>query len=137
MTTTLRVLSVGAMESCNLVRDALLQRQMCHLLILAGYRELCAISSNEQFDVAILHHTLSERDLRDSAERLRRHWPTTRILLINPQSEIVDDPLYDEWARPGLSLESLLLIIERLANDAKRERLQSPEGRKCAIERRK
>lgn len=125
MKTTLRVLSIGATKSCNFVRDALLQRQKCYLSIVTDYRELCAISSNERFDIAILHHTLSEHELRNSAEHIRRRWPSVKILLISVSSEIIDDPLYDEWAQPEISQDAFLSIIERLAIDAKRNKRQS------------
>jgi hypothetical protein len=137
MTTTLHVLSIGSTKSCNFIRDALLQRQKCHLSIVTGCRELYAISSDEQFDLAILHDTLSEHDLRDSAECIRRRWPNTKILLISTKSEIVDDPLYDEWVRPNLSLESLLSTIEQLAISAKRKKRPSFEGLLQRCEQRK
>jgi hypothetical protein len=47
--------------------------------------------------------------------------------VISRTVEDLDDPLYDEWAHPGLSQDALLLTIERLAIDAKR-------GKKPAVQ---
>jgi DNA-binding NtrC family response regulator len=137
MTTNLRVLSIGSTKSCNFVRDALLQRHKCYLSIVTDYRELCAISSNERFDIAILHPTLSEHELRNSTEHIRRHWPRVKILLISVSSETVDDPLYDEWAKPEISQDAFLEIIERLAINEKRNEHRLFEGQTCGSERRK
>ena len=136
MTTNLRVLSIGTTKSSNFVRDALLQRHKCYLSTVMNYRELCAISSNERFDIAILHHALSEHELRNSTEHIRRHWPKVKILLISVSSEIVDDPLYDEWAPPEISQDAFLAIMERLAINEKRNEHRFFEEQTCRSERR-
>lgn len=137
MTTTLRVLSVGSPESCDAVRDVLLLRHKCRLFAVASYRDLCNVPASESFEIAIVHQTLSEHELLVSLEYVRRHWPSARILLITAQSEVVDDPLYDEWARPEISQDAFLSIIERLAIDAKRNKRQPFERQRCSGERRK
>jgi DNA-binding NtrC family response regulator len=137
MTTTLRVLSIGSSESRDAVRDALLLRHKCLLSAVASYRDLCDIPASESLEIAIVHQTLPEHELLVSLEYVRRHWPSARILLISAHSEAVDDPLYDEWARPEISQDAFLSIIERLAIDAKRNKRQPFERRMCSGERRK
>lgn len=137
MTTTLQVLSIGSPESCDAIRDALLLRHKCRLFAAASYRALCDVPAGENLDIAIVHQTLSERELLVSLEYVRRHWPSARILLISAHSETVDDPLYDEWARPEISQDAFLSIIEQLAIDAKRNNRQPVERQACTGERRK
>jgi hypothetical protein len=114
MTTTFRVLSIGSLESCEAVRDALFLRHKCRLFAADSYGALCDVPASERFEIAIVHQTLSEHELFVSLEYVRRHWPSARILLISAHSEAVDDPLYDEWARPEISQDAFLSIIERL-----------------------
>jgi hypothetical protein len=137
MTTTLHVLSIGSAESCEAVRDVLLLRHKCRLFAAASYRDLCNIPASESLEIAIVHQTLSEHELLVSLEYVRRHWPIARILLISAHSAAVDDPLYDEWARPEISRDAFLSIIERLAIDAKRNKRQPFERQTCSGERRK
>ena len=73
-------------------------------------------------DVAVVHQGLSNRDLRELSGLIRRDWPKTQILLIHENSEALDDSLFDECARPGLTAEGLLLMIERLSMDARIKR---------------
>ena len=127
MAETLHVLSIGSTESCDAVRDALLLRHKCRLFVAASYHDLSAIPATEGFEVAVVHQTLSERELRISLERIRRYWPEARILLISAHSDSFNNPLYDEWARPGISALTFLETLERLAVDAKRKRLQLSE----------
>lgn len=137
MTTTLGVLSIGSAESCGVVREVLLMRHKRRLFAAASYRDLCDVPASESLEIAIVHQTLSEHELLVSLEYVRRHWPSARILLISAHSEAVDDPLYDEWARPETSQDTFLSIIERLAIDAKRNKRQPSERQLCSGEPRK
>jgi len=117
----IRVLSIGPPDACDVVRDALLQRQRCRLSSATCFRDLCTLPTEEEFEIAILYpHSPSE--FSDAGGYIRRKWPKAKILVISRTAEELDDPLYDEWERPGLSQDALLLTIERLAIDAKRDR---------------
>ncbi len=115
MKAVLNVLSIGSADSSNTVRDALLQKHHYRLCAVTSIWELCAIpQQQESFDVAILHHTLSQRQVRDACEYMRRRWPRAKILVIYVDAEVPEDTLYDEWAPPGLTSGILLAMIERL-----------------------
>ncbi len=120
MTRGLHALSVGFPESNNPVREALLQRHKCRLMVASSMEDLYAIQSLEQIDVAVLHSSLSKSELRNCASYIRRHWPRTRILLLSQEDEILDDPLYDEKASPDISIPALLGCIEQLADSSRK-----------------
>jgi hypothetical protein len=126
MRTTLHVLSLGSPEESRCVRDALLERQRCHLIAANGTQELSAISSQETIDVAILHASLNKTALRNGARTIRHQWPHARILLVNPQAEIIDDALYEERIASFSSSDALLATIELLAAASRRRRLGPP-----------
>jgi hypothetical protein len=116
MKAILHVLSIGAEDSCNTVRDALLQRRSCRLSVVTSLWDLYAIQQQNSFDIATLHQTLSPREVRDASEYIRRRWPRAKILVICAETEFLDDPLYDEWVPPGLSPGILLETIEELTD---------------------
>jgi hypothetical protein len=124
MTKGLHALSVGFPDSNNIVREALLQRHKCRLMVASSLGDLYAIPSMEQIDVAVFHSSLSRNELRSCASHIRRHWPRTRILLLNQQDEILDDPLYDEKAPPEISAAALLESIEHLADSSRKSQQQ-------------
>ncbi len=112
----LHVLSVGSADASMFVRDALLQRQKCCLASATCLRELFSISNEEQIEIAVLHQNLSPTEFREAAGHIRRKWPTAKILVVCCMTaDFLEDPLYDERATPGLSQQSLLSRIERLA----------------------
>jgi hypothetical protein len=120
MKSVLNVLSIGSADSCNTVCDALLQWPHCRLSVVTSVWELCAIpQQQESFDIAILHHTLSQREVRDASEYIRRRWPRAKILVICVDAEVLEDPLYDEWVPPGLTSGILLAMIEQLTGGRK------------------
>jgi DNA-binding NtrC family response regulator len=119
MTTTLHVLSIGSQDSCNTVRDVLLQRHNCRLSVVTSLWDMYAIPQQNHLDIAILHHTLSRLQIRDASEYIRRRWPRAKILVISAEMDVPDDPLYDEWAPPGQSSGTLLAMIEQLTGGAK------------------
>ena len=56
-------------------------------------------------DVAVFHHSFAPDDLRYAAEYIRRRWPDAVILVIGEQAKQLDDPLYDDKASSGISLD--------------------------------
>jgi hypothetical protein len=78
-----------------------------------------AIPQQNDFDIAILHHTLSRLEVRNTSEYIRRRWPHAKILVISAEMDFLDDPLYDEWVPPGQSPGALLAMIEQLTGGAK------------------
>ncbi len=112
----LHVLSVGSADASMFVRDALLQRQKCRVASATCLRELFSISNKEQIEIAVLHQDLSPTEFREAAGHIRRKWPAAKILVVCCMTtDFLEDPLYDERATPGLSQQSLLSWIERLA----------------------
>jgi hypothetical protein len=126
MRTTLHVLSVGSSLESDRVRDALLERQKCHLIAATGTLELNAVSADEQIDVALLHASGEKSILRHCAGMIRRQWPYARILLLSTKPEALDDQLYEECVSPHSSSEELLAAIEMLAAVSRRARQLSP-----------
>ncbi len=115
MRRTLRVLCVGSSEECNQVRDALLERQRCHLTSVESPNGLYAVSREERFDVAVLHASLSAVAMRDAGAVIRRRWSAACILALARRADELEDPLYDEWSGPDLSRGALLSLLERIA----------------------
>jgi hypothetical protein len=65
--------------------------------------------------VAVIDLCTSDRELqRRTAEHIRRRWPDAQILLVGPEAEVPEDPLYDERIPPGLEAAELLAAMERL-----------------------
>jgi DNA-binding NarL/FixJ family response regulator len=118
MDATWHVLSIGSDRSCGIIRDALLLRCKCRLVAMASYQGLFENRTKDEFDIAILDHTLSACELRKSTEYIRRHWPDTKIVLMSANADALDDPLYDERVLPDISPELLLSAIDRLAKNA-------------------
>jgi hypothetical protein len=111
----LRILTVGSKELRELVRDALLFRRHSHLLVANDYWELCSlrVGDAEQVSVAVIDLFTSDRELRRrTAEHIRRRWPNAQILLVGPEAEVPEDPLYDERIPTGLEAAELLAAME-------------------------
>lgn len=114
MKETLSVLSIGTADPHNRVRDVLLQRGHCRLLVAADYRETSVIPKQHRPEIAILHDIASEHEIRSFSEYIRRTWPSAKILVICAANKVPDDPLYDEWLAPNPSQERLFSTIEQL-----------------------
>ena len=117
MADMLRVLAVGSKELWDLVRDALLFRRRSHLLVASNYWELASlrVGEAEQVSVAVIDLCTSDRELRRrTAEHIRRRWPDAQILLVGPEAEVPEDPLYDERIPTGLEAAELLAAMEQL-----------------------
>ena len=108
------VLIVGSMESGNVVRCALLGEPNLTISIVANYRELWTIPSQEIIDLVILNKTLSIFELESSGRLIRQRWPRTRILLVRPGEGVLEDALYDDDVTLGDTPEVLRGRIERL-----------------------
>jgi hypothetical protein len=114
MRSTLHVLSVGSIEECNHVRDALLERQRCHLTSIDTPNGLYSVPREEHFDVAVLHASLSVTDIRDAGALIRRRWPAACILALTRRTDDLEDALYDEWSSPLLSRAALVGLLESI-----------------------
>lgn len=113
MKAILHVLSLGSVDSYDTVREALLQ-QHCLLSVVTSLWDMYTIAQQNSFDVVILQHTLARLEVRNASEYIRKRWPRAKILVIRADTEVLNDPLYDKWAPPGLPTEVLLTIIEQL-----------------------
>jgi hypothetical protein len=104
------------MELTNVVRDALVLCGRSRLAAAANYWDLCSLSLREaeQFHLAILDLSFSDRELRRRAELIRRRWADAVILLVSDDCDLLDDPLYDERISAGINPEKLAAVIERL-----------------------
>ena len=111
--TTLHIVSIGSPESNEFVRDSLVSRAKCRLTAVASVWDLSALSAGK-LDIAILHHSVSNSELRSCATYIRHHWPSARILLLHSDAEVLDDALYEERMLPDSSAERFSSMIERL-----------------------
>ena len=122
MTGTLRVLAIGSRDALDMVRNALRFRRRSHLLVASNYWELCSLSIDEavQVSVAVIEVSTTDRDLLRTAEHIRRRWPDAQILLMGPEPEKLEDPLYDERIPPGIEPAELLPAVELLVKRKQR-----------------
>jgi hypothetical protein len=93
-----------------------------------NYWNLCALPKAVSVDVAVLHHSFASHDLRYAAEYIRRRWPDAVILVIGEQADQLDDPLYDDKASSGISIEELVSMIETLVAAKRRIRRNVRSG---------
>ena len=93
-----------------------------------NFWDLCALPQAVSVDVAVFHHSFDPRNLRYAAEYIRRRWPDAVILVIGEQAEQLDDPRYVDKASRGISIEELVLMIERLAATKRRIRRNAGFG---------
>jgi hypothetical protein len=111
------VLSVGPVQRGCLVHEALHSRLNTHLSITPDWKRLWVLPKQENFHVAVLHNTLSGKELEEASQFIRRQWPQARILVIRFGQEFLDDALYDERVTPAASTETLQAAIDRLVED--------------------
>ena len=115
MRLTTTVLSLGLEEWRNAVCEVLIQNEKNSILGVNNCWDLCALSQAVTVDIAVLHYSFALHGLRYAAEYIRRRWPDAVILVIGEQAEQLDDPLYDDKASSGISIEELVKVIERSA----------------------
>jgi hypothetical protein len=111
---SLHVFSIGTSDPIHIAYDIFLSQHHCAISFAANYRELCAISTREMCDIAVLQSTLSPSDLRESACLVRRRCPSARILVIRDHVQFLEDALYDHRVMPGINPEALLSVIRSL-----------------------
>jgi hypothetical protein len=85
------------------------------LSVAAKYQDLFQTEMNQGCEVAVLHQTLSQKELIEAAHFIRRRWPTARILIVRPEEWWIEDALYDDRVVPDSNPELLLSAVERLA----------------------
>jgi hypothetical protein len=108
------VLMVGPMESGNVVRSALLGVPSLTISIVADYRELWTIPTQETFDLVVLNVTLSTFELEASSRLIRQRWPVAKILVVRHGEGFLEDALYDDRVGVGELPEVLRGRIGRL-----------------------
>ncbi len=113
----IHVLSVGPVDHCFMVHDALLEVPNSRLSIAADYRELWLVPKQQAVHLVILHNTLSSFELEESCRLIRQQWPHAKILVVRRGEGFLDDGLYDERVRPTVTAEGLLTTIERLSGE--------------------
>lgn len=113
-TSSLRIFSIGTLDPIHIAYDIFLTQHDCAISTAANYRELCAVSTGEPCDVAILQSTLFRSDLQESAFLVRRRWPSARILILRDDGQSLEDALYDHRVMPGINPETLLSVIQSL-----------------------
>jgi hypothetical protein len=121
MKSSLRILSIGAAEPMHAAYDIFLLQHRCELVTVADYRELYELPTEEKSEVAVLYHSLSQNEMRESAHFIRRRWPEARILIVRSETPCIDDALYDDRVVPGVNPEVLLAVIDRLAGSRERK----------------
>jgi hypothetical protein len=77
-----------------------------------SYWKLCALPEFVSVDVAVVHRTFANEDLRHAAEYIRRRWPLARILLLGWKADSLEAPLYDDRESGGISPRELVRLIE-------------------------
>jgi hypothetical protein len=100
MRKTMKVLALGQEDWIHLVHQAL------------PYLPLCALPQGVLADIAVVHHSFAQDDLRYAAEYIRRRWPDAVIVVVGEQAKDLDDPLYDHRANGEISPEELAWLIE-------------------------
>lgn len=121
MKSSLRILSIGVAEPMHVAYDIFLRLHRCELATAADYRELYAVPAEEKWEVAVLYHSLSQNEMRESAHLIRRRWPEARILIVRSETPCMDDALYDDRVVPGANPEVLLAVVDRLAGSRERK----------------
>ncbi len=78
-----------------------------------GYQDVYQLRSADAPHVAILGNSLDLRSLKVTAERIRRTWPRSRILVVGPGALCLDDHLYDETVEAPLRPKEFIAMVQR------------------------
>jgi DNA-binding response OmpR family regulator len=124
MTPTLRILSIGSSDPIHSAYDSFLKQRNCDISAATTLPELYAISMETSWDIAVLLSTLSRKDLQESAQCVRRRWPSARILVVRADAHSLDDALYDDRVAPEVNPEVLLTAIHILVGNQRRTIVQ-------------
>lgn len=114
MKNTLRVLCIGSEESMRTMYCALFGRHEYELATAKSYRELCAVSAQETFHIAVLNPTLSREETEAAAQLIRRQWPLAKILIVSKGTPRIEDALYDDRVDPGVPPQLLFAAMAGL-----------------------
>jgi len=114
MSTALHVLSIGSAAQSAMTYERCLKERGHALAVANGYKGLFQTEMNEGCEVAVLHQTLSQKELLEAAHFIRRRWPAARIPIVRPEEWWIDDALYDDRVVPDANPELLLSAVERL-----------------------
>lgn len=122
MAGALKVLAVGTRQTVDWIRDALLPRRRFSLSTANTYWDLCSISMKgaQSVSIAVLGLSSCDRELRRSAEYIRRRWPDAQIIYVGHQSALLEDQLYDERVPPESDAQGLLGVVNRLLERKRR-----------------
>jgi hypothetical protein len=112
----LHVLSIGSAAHSNLTYERCLKERGHALAVVNEYKDLFQTEMNEGCEVAVLHQTLSEKDLIEAAHFIRRRWPATRIVMIRAEEWWIGDALYDDRVVPDANPELLRHAVEHLSS---------------------
>ena len=112
MRKTTKVLALGHEQWIHMVQQSLSYWRKNGLTGAHNFWALCALPQAVQVDVAVVHHSFAQEDLRYAAEYIRRRWPDAVIVIVGEQAKHLDDPLYDHRADGEISPEELLWLIE-------------------------
>jgi hypothetical protein len=77
--------------------------------------DLFKTESCEACEIAVLLPTLSDVDLMETAQLIRRRRPGARILIVRREEWWMDDALYDDRLAPEADPQMLLSAVERLS----------------------
>jgi hypothetical protein len=121
MKSSLRILLIGAADPMHVAYDIFLRQHQCELATAADYREIYGLPTEKKWEVAVLYHSLSQNEMRESAHFIRRRWPEARILIMRSETPCMDDALYDDRVVPGINPEILLAVVDRLAGSRERK----------------
>jgi hypothetical protein len=113
-TKTIHVLTVGSMESGNVVRGALLGEPNVAISVVTNYRELWTIPNQEIIHLVILNKALSTPEVEASSRLVRQRWPRAKILVVRAGEGFLEDALYDDCITPADSQEVVRGRIEHL-----------------------
>ena len=110
----IHVLFAGPLDFGSLIHDAMLDLPGFHLSITPDYHELWEIAEKEDYQVVILHSTLSSSELADATQIVRKRWPRARILVIRANMGSPEDSLHDDPTMPKAVPGVLLRRFARL-----------------------
>lgn len=116
MAKMIHLLSVGPVDRCSLICDALLKVPNSQLSMAKDYRELWMISQEENIQVVTLHDVLPSFELEAACRLIRRRWPRARILILRSRVFSLDDSLFDDVVDSTVAMETLLAAIQLLVH---------------------
>ena len=84
------------------------------VLAVASYQDVVSLPPDSNCCLVVIDLRPSEHEARRIAMRVRRTWPSARILLLGTPSCDFDDPLYDDSAGASWSPSAVIEIAQRL-----------------------